>query len=200
MRHRNEGRKLSRNTSHRRALLRNLVTSLLEHGRVDDDASQSERSSSSCGKDDHSRQAGQPARTTQVHSYLLRMRRRRRCSTRSHRNSLTARAGTAESSSSETAKETARISRSLNCLEANLKPRRPSARQRRRRRTQRNQRQRRKKSNFGGAKNIAEGILGKKADGVVRHISDHPVCACWFKRPGEHAVASFIPCSNESKL
>ena len=34
MRHRNEGRKLSRNTSHRRALLRNLVTSLLEHGRV----------------------------------------------------------------------------------------------------------------------------------------------------------------------
>src|SRR4026208_400307 len=34
MRHRNEGRKLSRNTSHRRALLRNLVTSLLEHGRM----------------------------------------------------------------------------------------------------------------------------------------------------------------------
>ena len=34
MRHRNEGRKLSRNTSHRRALLRKLVTSLLEHGRV----------------------------------------------------------------------------------------------------------------------------------------------------------------------
>jgi large subunit ribosomal protein L17 len=34
MRHRNEGRKLSRNTSHRRALLRNLVTSLLEHGRL----------------------------------------------------------------------------------------------------------------------------------------------------------------------
>jgi large subunit ribosomal protein L17 len=34
MRHRNEGRKLSRNTSHRRALLRNLVTDLLEHGRL----------------------------------------------------------------------------------------------------------------------------------------------------------------------
>jgi len=34
MRHRNSGRKLSRNTSHRRALLRNLVTSLLEHGRL----------------------------------------------------------------------------------------------------------------------------------------------------------------------
>ena len=34
MRHRNAHRKLSRNTSHRRALLRNLVTSLLEHGRV----------------------------------------------------------------------------------------------------------------------------------------------------------------------
>jgi large subunit ribosomal protein L17 len=34
MRHRNEGRKLSRNTSHRRALLRNLVTALLEHGRL----------------------------------------------------------------------------------------------------------------------------------------------------------------------
>jgi len=30
MRHRNAGRKLSRNTSHRRALLRNLVTSFLE--------------------------------------------------------------------------------------------------------------------------------------------------------------------------
>src|SRR4029453_12998880 len=28
------GRKLSRNTSHRRALLRNLVTALLEHGRL----------------------------------------------------------------------------------------------------------------------------------------------------------------------
>src|SRR5262245_54515687 len=34
MRHRNEGRKLSRNTSHRRALLRNLVTSFLDHGRL----------------------------------------------------------------------------------------------------------------------------------------------------------------------
>ena len=34
MRHRNAGRKLSRNTSHRRALLRNLVTSFLEHGRL----------------------------------------------------------------------------------------------------------------------------------------------------------------------
>ena len=34
MRHRNAGRKLSRNTSHRRALLRNMVTSLLEHGRL----------------------------------------------------------------------------------------------------------------------------------------------------------------------
>jgi len=34
MRHRNAHRKLSRNTSHRRALLRNLVTDLLDHGRV----------------------------------------------------------------------------------------------------------------------------------------------------------------------
>lgn len=34
MRHRNYGRKLSRNTSHRRALLRNLVTSLLLEERI----------------------------------------------------------------------------------------------------------------------------------------------------------------------
>ena len=34
MRHRNTNRKLSRNTSHRRALLRNLVTSLLDHERL----------------------------------------------------------------------------------------------------------------------------------------------------------------------
>lgn len=34
MRHKNAGRKLSRNSSHRRALLRNLVTSFLEHGRL----------------------------------------------------------------------------------------------------------------------------------------------------------------------
>src|SRR6187401_2084066 len=34
MRHLNSGRKLSRNTSHWRALLRNLVTSFLEHGRL----------------------------------------------------------------------------------------------------------------------------------------------------------------------
>lgn len=34
MRHLNSGRKLSRNTSHRRALLRNMVTSFLEHGRL----------------------------------------------------------------------------------------------------------------------------------------------------------------------
>jgi len=34
MRHRNAHRKLSRNTSHRRALLRNLVTDLLDHGRL----------------------------------------------------------------------------------------------------------------------------------------------------------------------
>jgi large subunit ribosomal protein L17 len=34
MRHLNGHRKLSRNTSHRRALLRNLVTDLLDHGRL----------------------------------------------------------------------------------------------------------------------------------------------------------------------
>ncbi len=34
MRHRKTGRKLGRNTSHRRALLRNMVTSLFEHGRI----------------------------------------------------------------------------------------------------------------------------------------------------------------------
>src|SRR3989442_9156661 len=34
MRHRNAHRKLSRNTSHRRAMLRNLVTDFLDHGRV----------------------------------------------------------------------------------------------------------------------------------------------------------------------
>lgn len=34
MRHRNAGRRLGRNSSHRKAMLRNLVTSLLEHGRI----------------------------------------------------------------------------------------------------------------------------------------------------------------------
>jgi large subunit ribosomal protein L17 len=34
MRHRNAHRKLSRNTSHRRALLRSLVTDFLDHGRL----------------------------------------------------------------------------------------------------------------------------------------------------------------------
>ena len=34
MRHRNAGRKLSRNSSHRHALMRNMVTSLIEHGRI----------------------------------------------------------------------------------------------------------------------------------------------------------------------
>ena len=34
MRHRNANRKLSRSTSHRRALLRNLVTDFLDHGRL----------------------------------------------------------------------------------------------------------------------------------------------------------------------
>ncbi len=34
MRHRNYGRKLSRNTEHRRALLRNLVTSLIQRERI----------------------------------------------------------------------------------------------------------------------------------------------------------------------
>jgi large subunit ribosomal protein L17 len=34
MRHLNAHRKLSRNTSHRRALLRNLVTDLVDHGRL----------------------------------------------------------------------------------------------------------------------------------------------------------------------
>ncbi len=34
MRHRKTGRKLGRNTSHRKALLRNMVTSLFEHGRI----------------------------------------------------------------------------------------------------------------------------------------------------------------------
>src|SRR5512143_425053 len=35
MRHRNTGRQFGRNSSHRRALFRNLVTSLLEHGRIE---------------------------------------------------------------------------------------------------------------------------------------------------------------------
>jgi large subunit ribosomal protein L17 len=34
MRHRKSGRKLGRNSSHRRAMWRNMVTSLLEHGRI----------------------------------------------------------------------------------------------------------------------------------------------------------------------
>ena len=34
MRHKNAHRKLSRNTSHRRAMLRNLVTDFLDHGRL----------------------------------------------------------------------------------------------------------------------------------------------------------------------
>jgi len=34
MRHRRKGRKLGRNSSHRKALGRNLVTSLFEHGRI----------------------------------------------------------------------------------------------------------------------------------------------------------------------
>ena len=35
MRHRNSGRKLGRNSSHRAALFNNLVTSLLTHGRIE---------------------------------------------------------------------------------------------------------------------------------------------------------------------
>lgn len=35
MRHRKSGRKLGRSTSHRRALFRNLVTSLLDHERIE---------------------------------------------------------------------------------------------------------------------------------------------------------------------
>jgi len=35
MRHRNSGRKLSRTSSHRKALLRNMVTSLLDHERIE---------------------------------------------------------------------------------------------------------------------------------------------------------------------
>ncbi|MCP4400104.1 MAG: 50S ribosomal protein L17 [bacterium] len=34
MRHRKAGKKLSRNTSHRKALMRNLITELLRHGRI----------------------------------------------------------------------------------------------------------------------------------------------------------------------
>jgi large subunit ribosomal protein L17 len=34
MRHLNAGRKLSRNSAHRHALMRNMVTSLIEHGRI----------------------------------------------------------------------------------------------------------------------------------------------------------------------
>lgn len=34
MRHRKSGRKLGRNSSHRKAMYRNMVTSLLEHGRI----------------------------------------------------------------------------------------------------------------------------------------------------------------------
>lgn len=35
MRHRNKGRQLSRTASHREALLRNMATSLFEHGRIE---------------------------------------------------------------------------------------------------------------------------------------------------------------------
>ena len=35
MRHKNAGRQFGRDTKHRRSLFRNLVTALLEHGRIE---------------------------------------------------------------------------------------------------------------------------------------------------------------------
>ena len=60
MRHRNAGYKLGRNTSHRRALLRNLVTSILVEDRVETTVTKAKAVASPRREDDH---AGQERRS-----------------------------------------------------------------------------------------------------------------------------------------
>ena len=61
MRHRNAGFKLGRNTSHRRALLRNLVTSVHRRRPRRDHRGQGQGGSSARRKNDHARQKGRSA-------------------------------------------------------------------------------------------------------------------------------------------
>ncbi len=62
MRHRNAGYKLGRNTSHRRAMLRNLVTSVILNGPHRDHHHQVQSHPPPHRKDDHPRQAGNRSR------------------------------------------------------------------------------------------------------------------------------------------
>ena len=62
MRHRNYGGKLGRTSAHRKALLRNLVTSLLEHERIETTDAKAQGAAARRRPHDHARQARRPAR------------------------------------------------------------------------------------------------------------------------------------------
>ena len=62
MRHRAKGRQLSRTSSHRRALLNNMATSLFEHGRVDHDRGQGQGAPAVRREAHHPGAPGRPAR------------------------------------------------------------------------------------------------------------------------------------------
>ena len=62
MRHRNARRKLGRTSAHRIALLRNLVTSLLEHEQIETTDAKAKELKRYADKHDHARQARRPAR------------------------------------------------------------------------------------------------------------------------------------------
>ncbi len=63
MRHRNAGYKLGRNTSHRRAMLRNLVTSVILMDRVETTITKCKATRPPHREDDHARQARHRSRS-----------------------------------------------------------------------------------------------------------------------------------------
>ena len=71
MRHRKAGYKLKRDVSARRALLRGLVTSVIEEERDHDDGSEGEGRQAAGREDDHARQAGYAACAPSGAAFLL---------------------------------------------------------------------------------------------------------------------------------
>jgi len=115
MRHRKVTKKLGRNTSHRRALLRNLVTSLIMEERLETTPAKAKAMRPHVEKMITLGKRGDLAARRLAGSYLMTRNLSRACLTPSLRALGTAMAAICESSTRDGAQETARPPYTLNC-------------------------------------------------------------------------------------
>ena len=171
MRHRNAGRKLSRNTSHRRALAAQPGNVVPRARASDDNASEGEGNPSACREDDHSRQARHASRSPAGAGLSAEgSHRQESVRPRSLPSSPTAKAVTAESSSSATAKATARILAIIELLGSELRVKKAEDRSSSQARKEGQRQERRKRQE---ERRIAS-LLGLDPQGAVRFTAYRP--------------------------